>query len=590
MDRRFCGCPGCPACGTTSGTHSALFDYPGGIAPIRCAACNPAQTTHSAAAPAEQRSAPRGRTTMPPRQRLSARLQVTPGTRREISGAEFADMQAQAARLEGEVEQLHAQAERRDARSRLTVDEPPVYGPASTNSWFRDMAAVHVPSAHIDRDGGRDGAERRLHAHAAYEHRQTERRLLAARARAESLTETAITSTRHEAMLYQRWLRAGGSVFEYKHELDGLERRALSRTQGDGGYFAPPGWLVDRFVHAPRAGAPFAALWTQLPMPAGVSSVNLPRLASGGGSGAMADGASVPNRDPADGTVKGNLITIAAQVDVSAQWLDQTPIPPDVSLGADLAEDFLIQLDGQLLLGQGSTPQAQGVISGGTFSAANLIWLQNTNNTAEQSWANGAGSSPGITGSMHTSAAQLRSKIRRYRGLAPTAWVVPPSVMDIISGSGADAQARPLVPPAMCGPGDAPALHWTRVIEDENIPLTFGGTSPPVIGLSDGITSPADGNGTWAPMLLGRWSDCIYWQSEPVVRVMAEVLSGTLQVRFQVYSYVAAIPNRIQWAGSNVSFSGTDQGGGVDTGAAVSYGGLTQFVSNGILQPAAAGF
>lgn len=499
-----------------------------------------------------------------------------------------------ATRAEG-LEARAAKADDLERRAQLTVSEPPVYGPGSSYSWFRDATAVAIPGAHIERDGGRAGAEKRLHDYAAYGHHRTERRLIAARQSAESLTEAAITSTRQEAMLYERWRRAGGQLFEKQHEMAGMdlgqERRALSRTAGDGGYFAPPAWLVDQFVAAPRAGAPFAALWTQLPMPRGFSSVNVPRFSVGGASGAVADGGSVPSRDPADGKVTANLITIAAQIDVAVQWIDQTPVPPDETLGADLAEDFMIQLDGQLLLGSGTAPQAPGVIPSGTFSASSHVWLQNTNNTAAQSWANGAGATPDIASSLHQSAAQLHSKLSRYRGLKPTHWVAPPAVWDIISGSGEDANGRPLVLPGMCGPGEVPTLHRTQLVEDSNIPLTFGGATAPSMGTySNGVTSPTDGNGTWAPLLLGRWSDCIYWQSEPQVRVMSQVLSGTLQVRFQVMTYVAAMPNRVQWAGSNQTFSGTDQGGGVNTGGSVAYGALTQFTTNGILQPAAAGF
>jgi HK97 family phage major capsid protein len=515
---------------------------------------------------------------------FSAKLQAQYNTAQ--AGRRSAEKRAETAEhaLVGELERR---------ASSLSVSEPPVYGPGSRFSWFRDATAVAIPAAHIERDGGPAGAEKRLHDYAAFEHHRTERRLLGARQSAESLTEAAITSTRQEAMLYERWSRAGGQLFERQHELGGmdLERRALSRTQGSGGYFSPPDWMIDQFVRAPRAGAPFAALWTQLPMPRGFSSVNVPRFSVGGASGAVADGGSVPSRDPADGKVTANLITLAAQIDVAVQWLDQTPVPPDETLGADLAEDFMIQLDGQLLLGSGSAPQAAGVIPSGAFSAASMAWLQNTNNTAAQSWANGAGATPAIAGSLHQSAAQLHSKLSRYRGLQPTHWVTPPAVWDIISGSGADAQGRPLVLPGMCGPGEVPTLHRTPLIEDTNIPLTFGGATAPAMGTySNGVTSPADGNGTWAPLLLGRWSDCIYWQTEPQVRVMPDVLSGTLQVRFQVMTYIAAMPNRVQWAGSNQTFSGTSQGGGVNTGAAVAYGGLTQFTTNGILQPAAAGF
>ena len=499
-------------------------------------------------------------------------------------------MQQQAQQLERRAVQAD-ELERR-AAAQLSVSEPPVYGPGSQFSWFRDATAVAIPGAHIERDGGRAGAEKRLHDYAAYGHHRTERRLLAARQNAESMTEAAITSTRQEAVLYERWRRAGGQLFERQHELDGMERelRALSRTAGDGGYFAPPDWLVSQFVHAPRAGAPFAALWTNLPMPRGFSSINMPRFSIGGASGAMSDGGSVPSRDPADAKVTANLITIAAQIDVAVQWLDQTPVPPDETLGADLAEDFMIQLDGQLLLGSGTAPQAPGVIPAGAFSASTMVWLENTNNTAAQSWANGAGATPDIASSMHQSAAQLHSKLSRYRGLQPTHWVAPPAVWDIISGSGEDAQGRPLVLPGMCRQDEVPTLHRTPLIEDTNIPLTFGGDTAPSIGLSAGVTSPTDGDGTWAPLLLGRWSDCIYWQSEPQVRVMSQVLAGTLQVRFQVYTYIAAMPNRVQWAGSNQTFSGTDQGGGLNTGGSVAYGALTQFTSAGILQPAGAGY
>lgn len=518
-------------------------------------------------------------------QRLSQRLSLTPGTRRNITGDEFADMQAQAQELEQRATQQAAELERRDA-AQLIVNEPPVYGPGSQFSWFRDATAVAIKGSGIERDGGRAGAEKRLHVYAAYEHHRTERRLLAARQSAESLTEAAITSTRQEAMLYERWSRAGGQLFEKQHEIAGMERRFLDRTDGTGGYFAPPGWLVDKFVHAPRAGAPFAALWQQLPLGRGFSSVNVPRLAVGGGSGAVPDGGAVPPRDLADAKVTANLITIAAEFDVAVQWLDQTPVPPDETLGADLAEDFMIQLDGQLLLGSGINGQAAGVIPAGTFSAASMVWLQNTNNATGQDWANGGGAE--LLGSMHTSAAQLHSKLSRYRGLKPTHWVAPPAVWDIISGNAADNTGRPLVLP---GQDAVPTLHRTPVIEDTNIPLTFGGATAPYMGpVSTGVTSPTDGNGTWAPLLLGRWSDCIYWQTEPVVRVLEEVLAGTLQVRFQVMTYIAAMPNRVQWAGTNQTFSGTDQGGGVNTGGSIAYGGLTQFVTNGILQPAAAGF
>jgi hypothetical protein len=164
-------------------------------------------------------------------------------------------------------------------------------------------------------------------------------------------------------------------------------------------------------------------------------------------------------------------------------------------------------------------------------------------------------------------------------------------VWAIIAGSGVDNQGRPLVPPGVHSPRSVPMLHGLPVVIDENIAETWGSSVPPSLGaVSAGRISPVDGNGTWVPILLGRWSDLIYFQSEPVIELLEEPLSGTLEVRFQARSYVAAAPARVTWGGSSVSFSGTNQGGGVNNGAPVSWGAVTNFVSNSILQPASSGY
>jgi len=66
--------------------------------------------------------------------------------------------------------------------------------------------------------------------------------------------------------------------------------------------------------------------------------------------------------------------------------------------------------------------------------------------------------------------------------------------------------------------------------------------------------------------------------------VFREAESGSLSARIRLHNYVALIPNRFTWAGANQSFSGTNQGGGLNAGGAVSCGALTQMVSNSVLQ------
>jgi HK97 family phage prohead protease/HK97 family phage major capsid protein len=534
-------------------------------------------------APPERRSAPHdGRTTMAPRQRLSDRLTITPGTKRVISGDDFDQMRRDAAELEQRADR--AERGEQELRARLTVGEPDVYGPGSTHSWFRDIAQVAVKQG--DADGGPNAAAERLAAHRKYEHRRTDRRLRLLQA--ESELESALTRDPAQAALYLRWQAAGGQLFDKFDEMrdaGGMEQRAASRTLGAGGYFDPPGWLVDQFVHSPRAGAPFAQLWTRLPLPGGVQSINVPQFAAGSGAGTgvqTADGAAVTIRDPLDGTVKAVIRTLAASLDASVQLLEQTPAPFDATFGGDLAEDMATQLDGQLLLGNNTAGQLNGVIPGGTFSAANSLLLQSTNNASSQTWAYGGAS---IAASAHQMTAQLYAKLARARGLPPTAWVVNPDVWAIICGS-ADGQNRPLVNPGMA----AKILHGVEIVEDQNLTSTFGGSTAPSIGISAGVTSPTAGNGTYAPMLLGRWEDLMYFIAEPRIRVLQEVLAGTLQIRFQITQYVASMPARIVWGGTNVTYSGTDQSGGVDNGAACAYGAFTQFETNGPLSPSGAGY
>jgi len=50
----------------------------------------------------------------------------------------------------------------------------------------------------------------------------------------------------------------------------------------------------------------------------------------------------------------------------------------------------------------------------------------------------------------------------------------------------------------------------------------------------------------YTPMLAERASDMFLWEGEMRSRVLTEVLSGTLQVRFQVYNYVAYMTDRYQ--------------------------------------------
>jgi hypothetical protein len=245
--------------------------------------------------------------------------------------------------------------------------------------------------------------------------------------------------------------------------------------------------------------------------------------------------------------------------------LDQSPIAIDQVIFPDLAADYNMQVSAQLMLGSGY-PQLNGLWPTGVLgtsvgpSATGFI-TQATGLTTAQ-WTGAL--------SYYTGTAQLLSQLSRNRFLPPSGVISNPAVWYALSAS-VDLQGRPIVMPAMQGQGfnaaagdddgpksEGPVGHIQGVPWhlDPNIPLTFGGTgaTQPYIGtISNGNTAPIQGSGgagananVFTPLIAARFEDLFLWEGEMRTRVLQEVLSGTLQARFQLYAYLASMPNRYQ--------------------------------------------
>jgi hypothetical protein len=198
--------------------------------------------------------------------------------------------------------------------------------------------------------------------------------------------------------------------------------------------------------------------------------------------------------------------------------------------------------------------------------------------------------------SFYQGSGALLSQIARNRFRPVGAVVSNPAVWYALATAG-DGNSRPLVVPSAQGPynaisvldglqdegpvGQVLGVPWYL---DANVPLTFGGasTAPSMSTVSAGHTAAVDGTGTgntFTPFLAGVWDDLLLFEGEIRSRVLQEVLSGTLQVRFQVYNYVAFMPNRYQDASSRIvsygnANSGTTAGAALSTGSG---GGLVNF-------------
>lgn len=520
-----------------------------------------------------------------------------PGEQRVIRTSEIEEIRKQAAELEAEntaarlaaveTEQKRSAAEAEASRlrtARLQVRSPRTYERGNGHSYLCDLAAAELRRG--DADGGVKAAEERLVQHDREIAVDLPARLEERARKARYATEAAATASVAELRAFERFSAAGGNIFKAGLQHRQAELRAINRTPGEGGYvFVPPLWLTDDFIPYALAGRPFANLWKSLPLPPGTDEISLPRITLGPATGTQADLAPAPSRDLQDSAAYGTVRTIAGMTDMPLQWLDQRPQDVDSILMPMLLEDYNTQIDGLALLGSSASGynQIPGIMPAGDTTKASLVNLQLTNNAASQQWAWGGSS---IAGSLHFAAAQLLSKLATLRALNPTAWVMHPLAWAVICAA-ADQQGRPLVPPGQGSPdGDAIGhLHGLPITTTPGLVTTFAatGAQPYIGGLTAGQVAATAGSGTYTPVLCGRWADCWLWEGEYKLMVFRETGAGNLTAKVRLHNYVASIPNRFV-ASAGQTFSGTNQGGGVNAGSAVSYGSLTQFVSNSPLQ------
>lgn len=393
----------------------------------------------------------------------------------------------------------------------VVTSEPQVYARRSGNSYFHDMARAQFRSD--------TGALERLNRHAAELRVELPAREARREARAREQMDAMATQ--------ERWRdEQRSAAFE--------TRVNPNRTDGQGGYFVPPLWLVDEYVGLPRFGRPIADSVRGLELPAGTDSINLPKVATGSATAAQtADGAAVTSTDMTDTSVSASVYTVAGQQDASMQLLDQSPAPGfDAIIFQDLLEDLATRQDVYVIDGSGASGQPTGILN---VASPNAITYTDASPTLPEMWV------PWV---------QSVSQIATNRKQPPTATFVIPAIW-YWGTSQLDTTNRPLLLPEQNGPFNVMALQTGAVSEG---PVGRLSVSTPVI--LDGNIPTNKGGGTETRIITLRTSDLYLWEGAIQTRVLTEVLSGTLQVRFQVYRYAAFMGNRLPKAISIVSGTG----------------------------------
>lgn len=404
------------------------------------------------------------------------------------------------------------QTGQRAAGGAVVTDEPMVYGRNSGNSYFHDMARAQYRADH--------SAAERLQRHAAELRVELPARERRREERARNQMDELATS--------ERWRdQQRSAAFE--------KRVNPNRTDGQGGYFVPPLWLIDEYIALPRFGRPIADSVRNLELPGGTDSINLPKVATGSSTAAQtADGAAVSSTDITDATVSASVYTVAGQQDASMQLLDQSPAPGfDEVIFADLLGDLATRQDVYVINGSGSSGQPTGILN---VSSPNAITYTDASPTLPEMWV------PWI---------QSISQIATNRKQPATATFVIPAIW-YWGTANLDTTNRPLLLSEQNGPFNAMALQTGAVAEGPVGRLTVG---TPVI-LDGNIPSNLGGGTNETRIITLRTSDLYLWEGPIQTRVLTEVLSGTLQVRFQVYRYAAFMGNRLSKSISIVSGTG----------------------------------
>jgi len=278
-------------------------------------------------------------------------------------------------------------------------------------------------------------------------------------------------------------------------------------------------------------------------LPAGTDSINIPQITTGTLAALQSsDNSATTTRDMVTSTVTAPVRTISGYENVSIQLVEQSPLAGglDRLVFGDLMADYALQLNTAVVgTGDGTSGTLKGLVTLGTDSTNGIpvTWTETTPTAV-----NGA-----------IAIAKAISKVVTNRYKAAEAIVMSPSVWYWFA-SQVDSQNRPLVVPVT---GASQAFNAAGTVTNPGAPAGLVGTIQGVPVFIDATMTKTYGASTnQSPILIGKFSDSYLFESGVKTRVLPDVLSANLTVRFQVYGYTA-LAHRYAKAVSAITGTGT---------------------------------
>jgi len=304
---------------------------------------------------------------------------------------------------------------------------------------------------------------------------------------------------------------------------NGWESRALGNTNatgGSGGEFAPPGFLVDEYVKLARPGRVVADRFRQEMLPPGVSSINVPRVATGTTVAVQStQNTALAQTDVTTASLSSGIVTHGGKQVVSRQLLDQSAVPFDRVILEDLAASHAQALGTDVITGSGTGGQLRGYL---TPASTSVNTWTTTSPTAS---------------AFYVRLAALQGQINGSRFKAPDTVVMHPRRWAYFA-SYTDASGRPLVVPTAGGfnalanrddnqgVGHVGQVLGMDVFTDANLPTNLGA------GANQDI------------VLMMVSDDIVLWESPIQAEAFEAPYADSMGVLYRIFNYSALIPDR----------------------------------------------
>jgi HK97 family phage major capsid protein len=320
---------------------------------------------------------------------------------------------------------------------------------------------------------------------------------------------------------------ARNRIDQHSQEMRARETRDVTTADPGAAGLVPPVYLADMLTETARQGRPTVNIFPSFPFPPAGGALTVPRLTTAATAAVQTAEANAPSETDIDLTLLSvPLVTIAGQQDMSIQALERTFPGLDQIVFADLVGAYDNALDVQILEGTGSSGQHLGVRA---VSGINTVTYTDASPTAAETV-------PPLFNAF--------AKVHNVRFRPPTHLIMTPLRAAFLAANLGTTFS--LFKVGAFGANEIGA-------QEAGLAYTFAGL-PIVV---DANITQTRGAATNEDEVYAVRAPDLYFAEGPLrMRIMDQVLSGTLQVRLQVFAYSYFISGRYPAAITKVSGTG----------------------------------